>query len=52
MQFEAGARMILDAVLLTIADISLDTKEKCGNIPRDADLIRRRRVGEECQEPV
>src|SRR6266576_874666 len=28
MQFEAGARMILDAVLLTIADISLDAKEK------------------------
>ena len=28
LQFEAGARMILDAILLTIADISLDTKEK------------------------
>lgn len=27
-RFEAGARMILDAVLLTIADISLDAKEK------------------------
>ncbi|KAF8332139.1 hypothetical protein F5887DRAFT_1078178 [Amanita rubescens] len=27
-QFEAGARMILDAILLTIADISLDAKEK------------------------
>ncbi|KAH9953291.1 hypothetical protein BC827DRAFT_1387278 [Russula dissimulans] len=27
-RFEAGARMILDAILLTIADISLDAKEK------------------------
>ncbi|KAH9957522.1 hypothetical protein BC827DRAFT_1157240 [Russula dissimulans] len=27
-QFEAGARMTLDAILLTIADISLDAKEK------------------------
>ncbi|KAF8313735.1 hypothetical protein F5887DRAFT_1151878 [Amanita rubescens] len=27
-RFEAGARMILDAVLLTIADISVDAKEK------------------------
>ena len=27
LQFEAGARTILDAVLLTIADISLDAKE-------------------------
>jgi hypothetical protein len=27
-QFEAGARVILDAVLLTIADISLDAQEK------------------------
>jgi hypothetical protein len=28
LQFEAGARMILDAILLTIADISLHAKEK------------------------
>jgi hypothetical protein len=28
MQFEAGARIVLDAVLLTIADISLDATEK------------------------
>ena len=28
LQFEAGARMILDAILLTIDDIFLDAKEK------------------------
>jgi hypothetical protein len=28
LQFEAGAQMILDAILLTIANISLDAKEK------------------------
>ncbi len=30
MQYEAGARMILDAVLLTIADVSLDAE---GGLP-------------------
>lgn len=28
LQFEVGARMILDAILLTIANISFDAKEK------------------------